>query len=121
MSPSLSDTQRNVVKWLETAFPGSSGNMDRRTRALRLLEEAVELAQAVGITRENAFRQVEHTFSRPVGEPHQELGGVLFTALAVAASLGLDAHQVVTNESERAWDRIPEIREKNRSKVKVDA
>ncbi len=61
-------------------------HMQPRERAMRLLEEAIELAQAEGITERQVLNQVYHIFSRPAGEPTQEAGGVAVCLLAWCAS-----------------------------------
>jgi hypothetical protein len=55
-------------------------------RALRLAEEAVELAQAHRVPKEKLLDLVEIVYARPQGDPYQELGGVAMTATILAAA-----------------------------------
>jgi NTP pyrophosphatase (non-canonical NTP hydrolase) len=111
--------QNRVREWIQTAFPDSTWNP--KVRALLVLEEAIELAQAFDIPLEKAREQLEHTYSRPKGEPAQELAGVQLTLFATASAMSLSAMDVTERELARAWRHIDHIREKNKHKVKVDA
>ena len=68
--------QAGLVEWATHAF-GRQTVDDQRQRAMRCLEEAVELAQALGLDEAACHRQVSHTYGRPVGEPSQEVAGVI--------------------------------------------
>lgn len=59
------------------------------TRARRMVEEALELAQSVGTSEEEARRVLEHVYSRPKGTPFQEVGGVTVTLMSLAEALGI--------------------------------
>jgi NTP pyrophosphatase (non-canonical NTP hydrolase) len=98
--------QYSADRWARECFPPEVVN-DKVERALRLLEEAMELAQASGVTQDHAERLVRYTFSRPVGDVQQEVGGVMVT-LAVLCN----AHEVdMTHAGWAEFDRIdkPEI------------
>lgn len=75
-----------VREWVESRI--GKRHMDRRERAMRLLEEAIELAQAEGITREMVDNQAAHVYARPVGEPSQEAAGVAVCLLGWCAATG---------------------------------
>ncbi len=111
--------QNDAWAWLEKAFPDSPGNRDIPTRALIHLEESIELAQSVGISKEKVYQQVERTYSRPPGEPLQEAAGSLFTLLLCFTAMGTYAKQEFYKELHSATARIPEIREKSKTKVKL--
>ena len=98
--------------WVVKAF-GIEVLRDRRERALRLIEEAVELGQAIGLDALEVQRLVAYVYSRPVGEPSQEVGGVLVTALAAAEALGLEAEDCLRTEVERI--NQPDVVEKCRA------
>jgi hypothetical protein len=68
-----------VFQWAVRCF-GTKHVYDKEARALRLLEEAVELAQALGVPAEKCKLCVDVVYSRPVGVPEQELGGVMVCA-----------------------------------------
>lgn len=61
--------------------------MDPGERAMRMLEEAAELAQALGVAEEQ-FRLIgRHVWSKPKGEIYQELGGAALTLAACAEAM----------------------------------
>ncbi len=60
-------------------------HMQPRERAMRLLEEAIELAQAEGISGDQARQQVAYVYGRPLGNAYQEAGGVAVCLLAWCA------------------------------------
>ena len=57
---------------------------DVTERNHRFLEEALELVQSKGCTASEAHQLVDYVFNRPIGEPFQELGGVMVTLAALA-------------------------------------
>lgn len=110
--------QDGLAEWATEAF-GAETITDLKTRAMRTLEEAVELAQALGVDEEACHRQVVHTYSRPVGDPAQEIAGVINGALMAAEGLGVDGLLVAEEELHRVWGCIDEIRIKNLTKVQA--
>jgi hypothetical protein len=80
------DLECRVAEWVRTRI--GADHLQPRERAMRLLEEAAELAQAEGITSDLAIKQLEHVYSRPAGEPSQEAAGVAVTLLGWCASRG---------------------------------
>lgn len=92
--------QRKVQDWAFRCF-GVTASADPRHRGLRMLEEAIELYQAVDGDAGQAHALVDHVFARPKGQPVQELGGVGVTVLALAAALGLDADVAEQDEVAR--------------------
>lgn len=107
--------QQRVWTWLVTAFGGKF--LSPQDRVLRALEEAVELAQAADILQEVAYAMVEHVYSRPKGDPRQELAGLVNTTLMVAEAYGLDGLEAGRDELIDAWERIDVIRLKQAEKV----
>lgn len=108
--------QVHLTKWLVAAF-GESSLRDLRQRAQRVLEEAVELAQAVGIEEDRALAQVTHTYARPPGEIGQEIAGVLNTVMLAAEGYGQDAMWLARADLRRAWREIETIKRKQADKV----
>jgi hypothetical protein len=90
--------QRNILTWVHQAF-GVDGV---EQRALRMLEEAVELYQAAGGNAAQAGKLVAFVFARPVGELAQEIGGLGLTLEALAETAGLSADV----ESSREFGRV---------------
>lgn len=75
--------QVRATTWCRRAF-GDEVVDSLHERAARILEEAVELYQAEGGNLSFAQNIVEKVFSRPVGEPAQELAGVMVTTAIYA-------------------------------------
>lgn len=83
------ERQLTIGQWCISAF-GEKQATSLPQRGLRLLEEALETAQAAGVTEEQAYRVVSYVFFREVGELSQELGGLGVTALALGQAAGID-------------------------------
>jgi len=92
--------------------------MDRTERNHRFLEEALELVQAIGCTQSEAHQLVDYVFSRPKGEPSQELGGVLVTLNALATAFPMPVDYCGEKELTRVWGKIDKIRAKQATKPK---
>lgn len=84
--------QTLIRKWAIAAF-GHDEATSIPQRGVRLLEEAIEAAQAAGVTAEMAHELVTFVFNRPAGELPQELAQVSLTAmlLADAACVSIEA------------------------------
>lgn len=107
--------QEEVKRWcIETFGEAIATNINER--CLRFIEEANELCQALGMTEEQAITIAKYVFSRPVGEPKQEVGGVMITLMALcnAADIGMD--KAYATEAERCWQNMEKIRNKNLAK-----
>jgi NTP pyrophosphatase (non-canonical NTP hydrolase) len=91
--------QRKILEWARLTFGPVATN--KNERALRLAEEAVELAQSVGVERWQVLRLVWSVYSSPAGIPEAELGGVAVTVLAAAEVLGLEFTEAATKELAR--------------------
>lgn len=113
MDKSRSHRQSRVSEWCIKAF-GHDQATSLPQRGIRLVEEALEAAQAAGSSAEMIHRLVDHVYSRPVGELGQELGGVGVTALALAAAAGLDADAAEATEVQRVLSKpLSHFRERN--------
>jgi hypothetical protein len=97
---------------------GPEISADTVERYHRFIEESLELAQALGCSAQDAHMLVDYVFSRPVGQPHQEVGGVMVTLAALCLAADLDMHIAGENELWRVWGKIDVIREKQRNKPK---
>lgn len=104
--------QERVHAWVVDFFPEHGVNVPERTR--RFIEEAIELAQAVGLSEAEVGRILVRAYSRPPGQPHQEVGGTMVSLAALCAAVGLDQRA----EGERELERIsaPGMREAMRAK-----
>jgi hypothetical protein len=107
--------QARVEEWLEACFPPAVRS-NRGERTHRFLEEALELAQANGCSREDALTLVDYVFGRPQGDAAQEVGGVMVTLASLCSAASLNMDEAGDVELARNWDRIATVREKQRSK-----
>jgi hypothetical protein len=114
------DFQSRVAPWMLETF-GSAIASDARERNERFLEESLELVQACGISREACHRLVDYVFGRPLGEPVQEVGGVMVTLAALCLAQGLDMAEAGETELARIWTLVEEIREKQHGKPALSA
>jgi|HubBroStandDraft_5_1064220.scaffolds.fasta_scaffold228688_1 hypothetical protein len=103
--------QAYVVEWVKSVF-GETVAADKKERTLRFVEEAVELAQAVGLEVHVVHRLVDYVFSREKGVPPQEVAGCLVTLFAAAAANGIDVQEQFAIELDRI--RQPEVIERCR-------
>ena len=107
--------QERVARWIDACFPASA-KVDRNERTHRFLEEALELAQANGCSREEATALVNYVYGRPQGVPEAEVGGVMVTLAGLCGAFGIDMDHAGETELRRNWDRIDAIRSKQASK-----
>lgn len=101
--------QTKVREWVIKCF-GEKIADDKIERNHRFLEEALELVQSTGCTKEDAHQLVDYVFNREIGEVHQEIGGVMVTLSALCSA----NRQPLFVNAEIELDRInkPEIMEK---------
>ena len=97
-----------VVAWVESRL-GTKILMDRKERAARLLEEALELAQAEGVPEILATNLARRVYDRPVGEPRQEAAGVGVCYLAYCHATDLAPLDVVAEEMTRVEGVDPAV------------
>lgn len=107
--------QDNVAAWVSACFPASA-QTDVAERSHRFLEEALELVQASGCTKEDARLMVDYVFDRPAGAHEQEVGGVMVTLAALCNALKLSMDDAADRELARNWKRIDAIRHKQATK-----
>ena len=92
--------QPRIAAWVRKVFDEATAT-NAPERALRLVEEALELAQACGVGREALHRLVDYVLDRPVGEPAQEIAGTMVTLYAAAHALDVDADEAFERELSR--------------------
>lgn len=109
--------QIGVSQWLVDCL-GVDCAMDTQERNHRFLEEALELVQSKGCTASEAHQLVDYVFNRPVGEPVQEVGGVMVTLAALCTAAGIDLSTAADDELRRIWTKVPDIRAKHAAKPK---
>jgi NTP pyrophosphatase (non-canonical NTP hydrolase) len=113
------ERQETIADWVETRI-GLMSQADPAERTMRVLEEAVELAQANGIGRREIERLADYVYGRPKGKPGQEIAGVGVTLLALAECLGLDLVDEIDSEIERIH-HLPPDHFRKRQQEKADA
>lgn len=109
--------QARVHEWVVSCF-GEAAAADGVERNHRFLEEALELVQAAGCTAGEAHQLVDYVFGRPIGEPGQEVGGVMNTLAALCNAHGLNLDGEAERELARVWTISDKIRAKHAAKPK---
>ena len=92
--------QRAILRWACDVF-GAACATNRAERIQRFVEEALELAQALDMSRAEAHALVDFVYDRAKGEVHQEVGGVSISLLALCEHLGLSANAEELREYQR--------------------
>ena len=77
LSRSVTLWPKLMCLWSKNVFLERYDDITPMIRALRVLEEAMELAQAEGVTSEQADIVRDQVFNKEPGDPFQEFGGVL--------------------------------------------
>lgn len=108
--------QDRVARWVVETL-GEDCLKNLRERKLRFFEEALELVQSLGLPKEDVLKLVEYVYSRKPGEPHQELGGVMTTILALATSSNFNAYEELRRETDRIFEAKDSIRAKHQEKI----
>lgn len=109
--------QEDVESWLNKCF-GEEIAKDIVERNYRFFEEAIELVQASGMSKEQCLILIDYVYNRPDGQVEKEVGGVIVTlsALCSARNIGLGVCAVV--ELDRVELMTDKIREKQKNKPK---
>lgn len=110
-----------ALAWSRLVFQEHFEKLKPHVRAMRLLEEALELAQAEDVTSHEAEVILYQVYGKIKGMPHKELGGVLMTVAAYAGSRGYDLEQIFIEEFYRCMDPkvIQRVLERNLSGDKL--
>jgi exonuclease I len=93
---------------------GEQNSADKEERNYRFLEEALELVQSLGMTRQECVIMVKYVYDRPVGVPVQEVGGVEVTLAALCEANRISKEAAGDTE----LDRISNIDVINRIRLK---
>jgi hypothetical protein len=111
-----SERQMQIAQWVKDAF-GEEQAASLPHLGIRMMEEAIELAQAAGTDKDMIHKLVDFVYGRPVGGIGNELGGLSVTALALASAAGLDLDAEEANEVRRVLTiPIARFRERNANK-----
>lgn len=130
--------QHAVLKWAKSTFSGVASETGEivdacspQQRALRFLEEAIELCQAslheAGTSHEDTVRfgvqahnLVTRIFAKEPGKVFQETGAVMVTLLALAEVAGVSVAKAEEAEFQRVLSK-PDDWFRARQKAKLDA
>jgi hypothetical protein len=109
--------QARCMEWMLKCFTPEI-TADRLERGDRLLEEVLELLQSGHYPPERVQSLLSYVYARSVGEPSQEVGGVMVTLAAYCGAHDLDMADAGEAELERILqpDIIEKIRAKQASK-----
>lgn len=78
-------------------------------RAMRVVEEVIELGQSCGLRESDISKLVQRVYSRSIGDPKQEAGGVMVTLIALASTCNINLISELKREVERIEKIDPEI------------
>lgn len=107
--------QQRVNTWMDECFRTDVVHSPQE-RNMRFLEEALELVQALGLSREEAHHLVDYAFDREKGEATQEVGGVLVCLAALCNTADIEMTMAAEQELTRCWVNIDKIRLKHAAK-----
>lgn len=93
------DRPSHFLQWAHETFGDVA--LDPYERSLRFIEEAVELAHAVGLDAAEIAAIVDRVFARPAGDVVREVGQCLATFELLARVLKVDADREATAELAR--------------------
>lgn len=114
----ITDYQDKVAQWVEHCF-GAKVARDKVERNHRFLEEALELVQSLGCTKDDALKLVDYVYGRPEGDPPQEVGGVTATLAALCSANDISMEVAARVELARIWTKVDQIRAKQAAKPKM--
>jgi hypothetical protein len=96
----------SVLRWAVATFGPVAES--KHERVCRILEEALELAQAEGVPEDTARKILARAYSRPVGEPRAEYQGLCLTLQAYAELVEDPIRDAVMREFVRVISRSRE-------------
>jgi NTP pyrophosphatase (non-canonical NTP hydrolase) len=111
----LKKYQADANQWAEACF-GTEIATDLKERRQRFLEEAIELVQASGASRDEIEILLKYVLSRPAGQPHQEVGGVMVTLAILCNQIGVNLEDASEKELARCQANMEKIRRKHHTK-----
>lgn len=111
--------RRLVYEWCQRTF-GQHVTHNTHDRSLRVIEEAVELAQVHNVNIERIHKLVDVVYSRPSGVYHREVGGVIVTLVVLCEACGYDIDFCAEEEIARILSTDPAVFRKRQAE-KVEA
>jgi PAS domain-containing protein len=116
LSMAADDRQQFIYDFAVRVWGAQAGS--QRERALRMVEEALELGQAAGVTWDDVARLAARVYGRPAGEAWQEVGGVIVCVRALCQAMGLSAEYCEVREIERVTSMpLEELQRRHRLKL----
>lgn len=112
----INDFQWRVNRFLYDCF-GKEILDNKEERSYRFFEEATELVQACGMTKEDCYKLIDYVYGRPTGEVAQEIGGVMVTLFGLACARDKSVDAIAEMEIQSCYDRIDRIRSKWKNKT----
>lgn len=109
------DRQKEVLKWATETFGPVA--LDPRERTMRFLEEAIELAHAMGLDPDTVAAIRDRVYSRPQGTIQREIGQSGMTLEALAECINVDADFEVGREFHRV-QQVPQAEWQRRHEAK---
>lgn len=110
--------QEIAFDWAMRCF-GKAHVYDDKVRSLRVVEEAIELCQSVGVVQEDILLVSDLVYQRKPGKPSQEIGGLMMTIMVFCERNGIDAEEAGVTELRRVLSISPEhFAQRNAEKVK---
>jgi hypothetical protein len=107
-----------MIAWMTATFGEETRAIEER--ALRFVEEAVELAQAVGLPLHRFMDVLCHVYGKPPGDAAREAGAVGVTLLGLCAVLGVSAESEEKTEVARVLAVDPEeFRRRHATKIEA--
>lgn len=104
--------------WCKRCF-GIQVVASKSERALRIVEEALELVQIEGVPIDTVKHLVEVVYSRPIGNRNQEIGGIMVTTAVYCHAQNLSMEYEFQIELARILDKDPN-KFRQRQKEKSD-
>jgi hypothetical protein len=107
--------ERLMGRWSELVFRERAQEITPKIRALRALEEMMELAQAENISSTEVTIIRDQVYNKPPGDPIQEVCGVMVTMAGYAMTKGIVLERCFWMEFERMMDPaiIEKVRHRN--------
>lgn len=115
---SLDEKQGEIAEWVRKTFGETA--LDKRERMFRFFEEAIELFQSEGMTKEDATKMLDFVYAKKPGERTQEVGGVFCTLLAYCGTVGISALSALEDDLKYMQGR-PQDQWRARLQRKIDA
>jgi NTP pyrophosphatase (non-canonical NTP hydrolase) len=89
-------------------------------RALRMIEESIELAQACGVDHEQLHKLVDIVYARKRGNVNQEVGGAYLTLRMLCRAFELDIEEEYLREIRRCLSKNPaDFAARNEDKIQL--